>query len=67
MLARCDAALSYLLKQRRDAASGLVTSGFAADWGDVSPVYSDQRAIYLDEATPREAAHACRGATKFSS
>jgi hypothetical protein len=53
VLDRCDAALSYLLKERRDKASGLVTSGFAADWGDVSPTYGDQRVIYLDEKTPR--------------
>ena len=31
---------------------GLVTAAFTADWGDVSPVYADQRVIYLDEATP---------------
>jgi hypothetical protein len=31
---------------------GLVTAAFTADWGDVSPVYPDQRVIYLDEATP---------------
>jgi hypothetical protein len=31
---------------------GLVTSGFSADWGDVSPAHADQRAIYLDERTP---------------
>jgi hypothetical protein len=53
LLQRCDAALSYLLTERRDKASGLVVSGFAADWGDVSPAYGDQRVIYLDDATPR--------------
>ena len=29
-----------------------MTNAFTADWGDVSPVHGDQRAIYLDEATP---------------
>jgi hypothetical protein len=53
VLARCDAALSYLVKAREDAKSGLVTSGFTADWGDVSPTYADQRVIYLDDKTPR--------------
>src|SRR6185436_12601276 len=31
---------------------GLVTAAFTADWGDVSPVYADQRVIYLDASTP---------------
>jgi hypothetical protein len=53
VLARCDAALAYLMKERFDPKAGLVTSGFTADWGDVSPVYADQRVIYLDEKTPR--------------
>ena len=38
--------------QRFDAARGLVTAAFTADWGDVSPVYPDQRVIYLDASTP---------------
>lgn len=50
---RCDDALTYLWQERRDARTGLITSGFTADWGDVTPVYPDQRAIYLDEKTPR--------------
>ena len=29
-----------------------MTSGFSADWGDVSPAHPDQRAIYLDDKTP---------------
>jgi hypothetical protein len=49
---RLDDALGYVERERHDAGSGLVTSAFTADWGDVSPAYPDQRAIYLDEATP---------------
>ena len=52
VLDRADRALGYLLAQRFDARLGLVTSGFSADWGDVSPVHPDQRAIYLDDRTP---------------
>jgi hypothetical protein len=55
LLDRADRALGYLLAKRFDRRLGLVTSGFSADWGDVSPVYADQRAIYLDERTPRVA------------
>jgi mannosylglycerate hydrolase MGH1-like protein len=55
LLDRTDRALEFLLAKRFDARLGLVTSGFSADWGDVSPVYGDQRAIYLDERTPRVA------------
>jgi hypothetical protein len=49
---RLDAALSFLRRRRFSRAHGLVTNAFTADWGDVSPVYGDQRAIYLDEKTP---------------
>jgi len=49
---RLDAALSFLLRHRFSKRFGLVTNAFTADWGDVSPVYADQRAIYLDEKTP---------------
>src|SRR5439155_526270 len=37
---RADRALGFLLAKRFDARLGLVTSGFSADWGDVSPVYA---------------------------
>ena len=37
ILDRLDLALEYLLKNRFDAAHGLVTSGFTVDWGDASP------------------------------
>lgn len=52
LLQRLDLALEYLLKARFDSKHGLVTNAFTADWGDVSPTYNDQRAIYLDEQTP---------------
>jgi hypothetical protein len=52
VLDRADRGLRYLLAQRFDAGLGLVTSGFSADWGDVSAVHADQRAIYLDDRTP---------------
>ncbi len=46
-------ALNALIKDRTDRKTGLVWSGLTADWGDVSPLYPDQRAIYQDEKTPR--------------
>jgi hypothetical protein len=49
---RLDASLSFLLRRRFSRRHGLVTSAFTADWGDVSPVHGDQRAIYLDDKTP---------------
>lgn len=52
LLERLDLSLEYLLKARFDSKHGLVSNAFTADWGDVSPTYSDQRAIYLDEETP---------------
>ncbi len=48
---RLDAALGWVLRERLSPA-GLVTGALTADWGDVSPAYSDQRAIYLDDQTP---------------
>ncbi len=50
VIERLDAALSFVAARRMSG--GLVTAAFTADWGDVSPVYADQRVIYLDEATP---------------
>jgi hypothetical protein len=41
-----------LFRERFDPRRGLVTSAYTADWGDVSPLYPDQRAIYLDPGTP---------------
>jgi hypothetical protein len=56
LLARLDAALTYVLDHRWDRATGLVTAAFTADWGDVTPVHGDQRAIYRDKDTPVVAA-----------
>jgi hypothetical protein len=50
---RLITAMDALLRDRTDPKSGLVWSGLTADWGDVSPMYPDQRAIYLDARTPR--------------
>lgn len=47
------AAMQALLRDRTDPKSGLIWSGLTADWGDVSPVHPDQRAIYRDDQTPR--------------
>ena len=48
---RLDAALEWVLRERLSA-RGLVTGALTADWGDVSPVYRDQRVIYRDDETP---------------
>ena len=52
ILTRLDRALSYVRAHRFDPGTGLVTSGYTTDFGDVSPLYPDQRAIYLDSRTP---------------
>jgi hypothetical protein len=46
-------AMDALVRDRTDPKTGLIWSGLTADWGDVSPIHPDQRAIYLDEKTPR--------------
>jgi hypothetical protein len=53
VLERTSAALEYVLAARRDRVSGLIFGALTADWGDLSPAYPDQRAIYLDARTPR--------------
>lgn len=53
LLKRLDRALRSVLERRFDSRRGLVENALTADWGDVSPAYPDQRAIYLDERTPR--------------
>jgi hypothetical protein len=53
LLRRLERALDSVYDRRRDTRTGLVTSALTADWGDVSPAWPDQRAIYLDERTPR--------------
>jgi hypothetical protein len=52
LIRRLDLSLAYLLKARFDQRHGLIKNAFTADWGDVGPVYDDQRAIYLDAETP---------------
>jgi mannosylglycerate hydrolase MGH1-like protein len=52
LLDRLDVAALFLWQQRLDRATGLVVNALTADWGDVGPVYADQRAIYVDPATP---------------
>jgi hypothetical protein len=52
VLERADHALGFVLAKRFDTRLGLVTSGYSADWGDVSPVHADQQAIYIDDRTP---------------
>jgi hypothetical protein len=71
VLDRLDAGLRFLLRVRLDRRLHLVTSALTADWGDVSPAYPDQRAIYLDEKTPVVAAlypsvTACRASREMS-
>ena len=53
LLRRLERALGHVWNARRDARSGLIVNALTADWGDVSPAWPDQRAIYLDDATPR--------------
>lgn len=52
LIDRLNSALKFLLNERLDGERGLITTAFTADWGDVSPTYPDQRAIYRDERTP---------------
>jgi len=52
-LTRLIAAMEALVRDRTDPRSGLIWSGLTADWGDVSPLYPDQRSIYRDRETPR--------------
>jgi hypothetical protein len=52
LIDRLDLALDYLWKNKLDSTVGLISNAFTADWGDISPVYPDQRAIYLDGRTP---------------
>jgi hypothetical protein len=52
ILDRLSAALRYVLTTRFDSKQSLVVNALTADWGDVSPAYPDQRAIYVDDRTP---------------
>lgn len=42
---RLDRALEWVWRNKRDPGSGLILSGFTADWGDVERSYPDQRAV----------------------
>ena len=55
LIDRLDIALQHVTSERFDDGVGLVVNALTADWGDVSPTYADQRAIYLDDATPQVA------------
>jgi hypothetical protein len=50
---RLEKALSYVLKDRIDPATGLVTGGHTADWGDVEAEDADQNAVYLGPGSHR--------------
>jgi hypothetical protein len=52
-VSRLVGAMDALGRDRTDRKTGLIWSGLTADWGDVSPLYPDQKAIYLDAKTPR--------------
>jgi len=52
LLDRLHDAAQFLVRRRLHRESGLVENALTADWGDVSPVYADQRAIYADPRTP---------------
>jgi hypothetical protein len=52
-ITRLIKAMDALVRDRTDPKTGLIWSGLTADWGDVSPSYPDQQAIYLDAKTPR--------------
>jgi hypothetical protein len=50
---RLEKALTYVLKDRFDQATGLVTGGHTADWGDVEAEDADQNAVYLGPSSHR--------------
>jgi len=50
---KLESALYHVLNNRRDDKTNLIWSGYTADWGDVSPVYKDQRSVYYDSTTPK--------------
>jgi len=52
-IGKLEFALNHIIESRRDPETGLIWSGYAADWGDVSPEYGDQRAVYYDSNTPK--------------
>jgi cellobiose phosphorylase len=48
---RLDRALFFPFSRRFNKNYGLITGAHTADWGDVDPEDSDQKAIYVDEKT----------------
>lgn len=48
ILNRLERALGYVLAERYDEKTGLVTGAHTIDWGDVEEVDSDQQAVYRD-------------------
>ncbi|MCK4824422.1 hypothetical protein KA005_52200 [bacterium] len=68
---KLESVLNYILNNRRDGKTDLIWSGYTADWGDISPAYNDQRAIYYDSNTPKVVglytnALFCRAAQKLA-
>jgi len=53
VLDRVDLALEWVWRQKRDPRSGLIISGFTADWGDVEKGYPDQRAVKWSDRSQR--------------
>jgi hypothetical protein len=48
---RLERAVAFLFQTRFNPERGLITGAHTADWGDVDPEDSDQKAIYVDEKT----------------
>ena len=53
VFARLEKALDWLWRERFDPATGLLWSGFTADWGDVEKSYPDERATKLSDRSQR--------------
>ena len=51
VISRLEKAVEFLFQNRFDRERGLITGAHTADWGDVDPEDSDQKAIYVDEKT----------------
>ncbi|NBJ83235.1 hypothetical protein D5274_16325 [bacterium 1XD42-94] len=53
ILSRLEAALTYLLENRRDSETGLIVGAHTIDWGDVEIGDETQNAIYMDDDSVR--------------
>ncbi|WDN90791.1 hypothetical protein BuS5_03762 [Desulfosarcina sp. BuS5] len=51
ILLRLNDALNFLFVYRLDLKTGLIKSGYTADWGDVSNEFPDQRAVDLQKGS----------------